>query len=134
MNISDELHTLYTAQLTESDGSYQIEVPRRQIETGELTVGDTYRVALISQDDTATAPTETTVESTPGTEVEPPVAEGETREVEIENLGEQGDGIAKIDRGYVVIVPETNIGEQVIVEMKTVRDNVAFADVIERNL
>ncbi|OYR53885.1 hypothetical protein DJ73_06175 [Halorubrum sp. Ea1] len=51
----------------------------------------------------------------------------------MENIGEQGDGIAKIDRGYVVIVPETTVGERVTVELETVRDNVAFADVVERD-
>ena len=112
-------------------------MPSRQIETGELTLGETYRVALISEgDDTAvTTPTDATVESGLDTEpVDPPVAEGEIREVKIENIGDQGDDIEKIDRGYVVIVPETTVGERVAVELETVRDNVAFADVVERDL
>lgn len=62
----------------------------------------------------------------------PPVEEGNRREVEIENLGDQGDGIAKVERGYVVIVPETNIGDRVTVEIQQVRENVAFADVVDR--
>ncbi|WP_342764959.1 TRAM domain-containing protein [Halorubrum sp. Hd13] len=40
------------------------------------------------------------------------VTEGERRVVEIAYLCDQGDGIAKIDRGYVVIVSETTVGEQ----------------------
>jgi tRNA/tmRNA/rRNA uracil-C5-methylase (TrmA/RlmC/RlmD family) len=32
--------------------------------------------------------------------------------VTIETVGDQGDGIAKVERGYVVIVPETQPGEQ----------------------
>ncbi|EMA72616.1 hypothetical protein C462_00861, partial [Halorubrum distributum JCM 13916] len=33
----------------------------------------------------------------------------------------------------VVIVPETTIGDRVTVEMRQVRENVAFADVVDRN-
>lgn len=135
MEISDELHTLYTAQLTESDGTYQIEVPARQVETGDLTLGDTYRVALLTHDadTTTTVSTEPPVQADPATEpATPPVIEGERRSVTIESIGDQGDGIAKIDRGYVVIVPETTVGEQVTVEMETVRENVAFATVVNR--
>lgn len=63
---------------------------------------------------------------------EPPVKEGERREVEIEDIGEQGDGIARVKRGYVIIVPDTEIGERVTVEITKVRQNVAFAEVLER--
>jgi Predicted RNA-binding protein, contains TRAM domain len=60
----------------------------------------------------------------------PPVEEGEQRDVEIEHLGDQGDGIAKVERGYVVIVPETTTRDRVTVEMQQVRENVAFAESI----
>ncbi|WP_328766624.1 TRAM domain-containing protein [Haloarcula nitratireducens] len=62
----------------------------------------------------------------------PPVEEGETRRVEIEDIGEQGDGVARVERGYVVIVPDTELGERVAVEIQTVTENVAFAEVTER--
>ena len=61
----------------------------------------------------------------------PPVQSGEIREVEIETLGDQGDGIARVERGYVIIVPGTEKGDQVRIEITTVRDNVAFGDVLE---
>jgi len=60
-----------------------------------------------------------------------PVEEGERREVTIEAIGDQGDGIAKAKRGFVVIVPNTNPGDEPIVEIREVRPNVAFASVIE---
>ncbi|MDB2242707.1 TRAM domain-containing protein [Halorubrum ezzemoulense] len=140
MDISESLQTLYTATVEEDDGSYQITVPEREVTTGTLAADETYRVALISTSTPDADDTETT-DSEPSTDHKdqqqefesPPVEEGEQREVEIENLGDQGDGIAKVERGYVVIVPETNVGDRVTVEMQQVRENVAFADVVEHN-
>jgi predicted RNA-binding protein with TRAM domain len=63
---------------------------------------------------------------------DPPVEEGEQRDVEIENLGDQGDGITRVERGFVVIVPDTEPSERVTVEITDVRENVAFAEVVER--
>lgn len=48
----------------------------------------------------------------------------------IETVGDQGDGIAKVDRGYVVIVPDTQPGQQPTVEIEQVQQNVAFASVV----
>lgn len=60
-----------------------------------------------------------------------PVREGETYEVTIENIGEKGDGIAKVD-GYVIIVPKTQKGEMVKVKVTAVRGKVSFGEVIEK--
>ena len=141
MELSDTLQTLYTATVEQDDGTYQITVPEREVATGTLTGGETYRVALISTSASDTEATDTT-ESTQSAEYTdhqqeydgPPVEEGEQRDVEIENLGDQGDGIAKVERGYVVIVPETSVGDRVTVEMQQVRENVAFADVVDDTL
>jgi predicted RNA-binding protein with TRAM domain len=140
MKISETLRTLYTATVEHDDGSYHITVPDREITTGTIAEDETYRVALISTSASNADDTETTdsIQSADHEDQQqdfesPPVEEGEQREVEIENLGDQGDGIAKVERGYVVIVPETNIGDRVTVEMRQVRENVAFADVVESN-
>jgi predicted RNA-binding protein with TRAM domain len=61
-----------------------------------------------------------------------PVEEGETHHVEIEELGEEGDGIAYVE-GFVVVVPDTEITEAVDVEIGTVRDSFAVAEVVERH-
>jgi len=60
------------------------------------------------------------------------VEEGEQRDAEIEDIGEQGDGITRVERGFVVIVPDTELGERVTVEITDVRENVAFAEVTDR--
>ena len=140
MELSDTLQTLYTATVEQDDGTYQITVPKREVVTGTLAEGETYRVALMSTSASDTEATDTT-EITQSAEYAdhqqeydgPPVEEGEQRDVEIENIGDQGDGIAKVERGYVVIVPETSVGDRVTVEMQQVRENVAFADVVDDN-
>jgi len=66
-------------------------------------------------------------------EQQPPVDVGETREVEIDSIGDQDDGIARIDRGYVVIVPDTEVGDRATVRIETAKENVAFAEIVERH-
>ena len=143
MKISDNLLCLYSARVSKQEDTYTIEVPKRELEHGAIQSEKTYRVAVLSPstDDSdtieQTEPTNT-VESTssrPRSDAleGPPVSEGETREVEIESLGDQGDGITKVEQGYVVIVPDTEVGEQVTVRLETVQENVGFAEVIERH-
>lgn len=52
--------------------------------------------------------------------------------VDIEGIGDQGDGIARVERGYVVIVPGTEINERVEIEITSVTETVAFGEVIAR--
>lgn len=40
--------------------------------------------------------------------------------------------IARVERGYVVIVPDADLNERVEVEITSARENVAFAEVIDR--
>jgi predicted RNA-binding protein with TRAM domain len=51
--------------------------------------------------------------------------------VTIETTGDQGDGIAKVERGYVVIVPDGQPGDELSVEIEQVKENVAFASIVE---
>ncbi|MCH7660982.1 MAG: TRAM domain-containing protein [Euryarchaeota archaeon] len=136
MQISDKLLCLFNAELTETDDSYVVEIPESEIETGSLEPDETYRVALISREATETETNETNSSRgrRPSTEPQPPVEEGEIRYVEIEDIGKQGDGIARVERGYVIIVPGTEIGEQVKVEVSQVKSNFAVGEVIEEGL
>lgn len=63
---------------------------------------------------------------------EPPVDRGDEVTVDIEGIGDQGDGIARVDRGYVIIVPDTEKGERVRIRVTSVKQNVAFAEVVDR--
>ena len=62
---------------------------------------------------------------------QPPVTEGETLQLDIEDVGDQGDGLTRVGPGYVVFVPDTEIGQQPLVRIETVRGNFAFAEVVE---
>ncbi|ELZ53165.1 hypothetical protein C465_01419 [Halorubrum distributum JCM 9100] len=61
------------------------------------------------------------------------IVPGEVRDVTIETTGDQGDGIAKVERGYVVIVPGGQPGDEPSVEIEQVKENVAFASIVERD-
>jgi len=136
MKISEQLLCLFSGNIEEQDGRYVVEVPEQELELGEIQNGENYRVALLPQtgesnddEEQKSVTQKSTREHDPSG---PPVEEGEVRDVEIEDIGEQGDGIARVERGYVVIVPDTETGERVSVEMATVRENVAFGEVVER--
>jgi predicted RNA-binding protein with TRAM domain len=127
MEISDKLLCLFSAEIEEDD-RYLVEVPRREVESGSIDVGDTYRVALVAGD------TETggsTGAAEPSDEPQPPVETGEIRYVEVEDLGKQGDGIARVERGYVIIVPGGEVGQRVKVEISEVKSNFAVGEIIE---
>jgi len=132
MEISDQLHCLFSATVEEQGDSYVVEVPEQEVRLGDLQAGETYRVAVLpspSNDEANDTDTESQRERGPP---EPPVEEGEQRTVEIEDLGDQGDGLARVERGFVVVVPDTEQGERVTIEITEVRETVAFAEVIER--
>ncbi|AXG08337.1 TRAM domain-containing protein (plasmid) [Haloplanus rubicundus] len=135
MEISEELECLFSASIEQQNGSYVIDVPERELQLGDLQQGETYRVALVSSTTQSESEQSDQAETEPEQErepPEPPVEDGETREVEIEDIGEQGDGITRVERGFVVIVPDTKESERVKIEITDVRQNVAFAEVVER--
>jgi len=137
MEISEDLRCLFTGQVEADEDSYQITIPEREIDLGAVESGETYRVAIM--------PAESLTEATPTTESAPddpthqsqgegpPVDVGDTREVEIDSIGDQGDGIARIDRGYVVIVPDTEVGDRATVRIENAQENVAFAEIVDRH-
>ncbi len=136
LEISDKLLCLFSAEVRSDGDSYTVEIPRREVETGSIEAGETYRVALISREakaDTAaeTATTSTSTTTTEADEPQPPVEVGELRYVEIEDIGKQGDGIARVERGYVIIVPDAEVGERVKIEITEVKSNFAVGEVIE---
>ena len=130
MEISDKLLCLFSAEVELEDGSYVVEVPRQEVETGSVDPGETYRVALIEREHAETEERTEETETSPS-EPQPPVEVGETRYVEIEDIGKQGDGIARVERGYVIIVPGAEVGERVKIEVTEVKSNFAVGEIIE---
>ncbi|MXV61006.1 TRAM domain-containing protein [Natronorubrum sp. JWXQ-INN-674] len=131
MEISEKLLCLFSTEVSAEEDRYVIEVPRQEVETGDIDPGEVYRVALISRDESTDTEEATAQPQTAPSEPQPPVDVGETRYVEIEDIGKQGDGIARVERGYVIIVPGADVGERVKVEVTEVKSNFAVGEIIE---
>lgn len=56
-----------------------------------------------------------------------PVRRGDVVEVEIGDVGDDGDGVAKVD-DFVIFVEDADVGEEVEVEVTEVRANYGFAE------
>ena len=151
--IPDALQLLFETSLEDDGDRYVVPIPKELVENGSLSVNGSYRIALMAA---ANAPTQTETDISPTkesprdvTETDtagpseasntsrrstdrrtqgPPVEEGDIRSVTIDTLGDQGDGIAKVERGFIVIIPGTQPGDQVEVEIMDVKENVAFAE------
>jgi len=131
VEISEKLLCLFSTDISEEDDRYVIEVPKHEIETGDVDPDSIYRVALISRETDEAADSVSTTSPSPSGEPRPPVEIGETRYVEIEDIGKQGDGSARVERGYVIIVPGADVGERVKVEVSEVKSNFAVGEIIE---
>jgi 23S rRNA (uridine2552-2'-O)-methyltransferase len=59
-----------------------------------------------------------------------PVAEGERVDVDVVDVGSEGDGIAKLD-GYTVFVPGTAAGDRVRVRITDLKPRFGFGEVVE---
>ncbi|NLV06346.1 TRAM domain-containing protein [Haloarcula rubripromontorii] len=129
-----DTETLYRIALFQSAA----EAPTPQSQSGSRTRPDPEPSSNSkSEQQSRSKPRSDSRSGEPGPEPEfepssPPVAEGETRVVEIDNIGDKGDGVARIDGGYVVIVSDADVGERLRVKMNQVRENVAFAEIVER--
>ena len=137
VEIPNSLRSLFSAPIKEQDGTYIVEVPSSEIDYEALSADETYRIAILESPvstessvhrESQRAPTYETASQSPSA---PPVAEGEVRDVTIETVGDQGDGIAKVERGYVVIVPEAQPGDEPTIEIEQVQENVAFASIVD---
>lgn len=149
VELFDSIKLLFETSIEEEEDRYVISIPKDLLSEGSLSLGNTYRVALLTlphqsaqsalspEVDNQSAdpdPSSETVSATNDQQFsrnipsEPPVEEGEIRSVNIDSLGDQGDGIAKVERGFVVIVSDTQPGDQLKVKITDVKSNVAFAE------
>ena len=135
MEISEDLACLFSATVDEQGDSYVIEVPKAEVEEGFVDSSQVYKIALLSTRSRTLPDEVNSTAADTNNDIDqqgPPVSVGEQRIVEIDEMGEQGDGLTRVERGYVVIVPETEVGERVRIQIRHVRETVAFADVVER--
>ncbi len=59
-----------------------------------------------------------------------PVEEGKVYETKIEDIGREGDGVARI-QNFVVFVPGTKVGDAVKVRITKVHRRMAFGEVVK---
>lgn len=142
VEIADSLRLLYETPLEERGDEYVLTLPKELVEDGSVSTDVRYRVALL---ESTAGPHRSEPESSetdlretgsaPERRVDsqgPPVEVGDVRSVTIDTLGDQGDGIAKVERGFIVIVPDTRPGDRVDVEITNVADSVAFAEPVSK--
>ena len=135
VEISGELLCLYTAEIDSSGDTHTLEVPKHEVKKGSLDPNETARVAVFSTTASASksdSPSNAQSESRSHYSEPPPVDDGDLVDIEIDSLGDQGDGIGRVGPGYVVIVPDTDVGERVNVRITETKENVAFAEVVKR--
>jgi predicted RNA-binding protein with TRAM domain len=136
VEIPDSLRSVFSATVHTRDGTYVVEIPSGEVDHDVVTPGETYRIAVFDSAETTerserqSQPSNRPRRDSHSGPPEPPVDEGEIRDVSIETVGDQGDGIAKVERGYVVIVSGARPGDEPTVEIEEVRPNVAFASVV----
>jgi predicted RNA-binding protein with TRAM domain len=136
VEIPDSLRSVFSATVRNRDGAYIVEIPSGEVDHDVVTPGETYRIAVFDSAGTAegsewkSQPSNRPQRDSRSGPPEPPVDEGEIRDVSIETVGDQGDGIAKVERGYVVIVSDARPGDEPTVKIEEVRPNVAFASVV----
>jgi predicted RNA-binding protein with TRAM domain len=137
VEIPSSLRSLFTASIEEDDETYIVEVPSSEIDHEVVLADETYRVAILESPTSTESSMQQETQQRPSRESvsrdtsEPPVGEGEVRDVTIETVGDQGDGIAKIERGYVVIVPDAQPGDEPTIEIEQAQENVAFASIVD---
>jgi len=112
----------------QQDGATYIEIPEQEMALGGIDAGDVYRIAILEAQEESGNEESVSSQNAPT----PPVEVGDERTVDIEDIGEQGDGIARVERGYVIIVPDTEQGERVTIKITDVRENLGFGEVLER--
>lgn len=141
VEISDTLRSVFNTTVESDDGTYLFEVPASEVHHDAIQPGETYRIVMLEAGAQSARPEARPSDPTSGSpsaddkhdSSEPPVEKGEIRDVSIRAVGDQSDGIARVGRGYVVIVPGGRPGEEPTVEMEQVRQNVAFAKIVEPN-
>ena len=126
----DQVLCLFNAGIEKIDGDHIIRIPNEEIENQNLEKGEMYRIALVKQGEDFELEDRTKATTAPDYP-QPPVEMGEMRYVEIESLGKQGDGIARAEKGYVIIVPGAKVGEQLKIEIIDVKPNFAMSSVVE---
>ena len=141
VNVPDSLLALFSAKVSEQEGSFRITIPVEEVEKGTITQGETYRFAMVGiTEDEHDEPARDLgryeggeADGVQKSNAELPVDPGEIRKVSITETGDRGDGVAKVERGYNVIVPDTAPGEEPTVRITRANPTFAVAIVVKHD-
>lgn len=131
VEVPNRLCSLFTASLDERDGEHVVRIPASVIENDEIDPSESYRIAVLDRPESSRRSDPQSDDRSGSADRGPPVAENDVLTVTVDAVGDQGDGIAKVDRGYVLIVSDAAPGDEVSVRVETVKPNVAFASVVD---
>lgn len=129
--IPNSLLSYFSANIKKQGDTYIIEVPEHEIDNGSLELDSQHKVAVFGSEEEQENQSVTPSEQELTSGMTPPVREGETRTVEIIDKGSEGDGITRINEGYVLIVPDGAVGETLEVEVVSVNPNFAIGEKIK---
>ena len=99
----------------------------QEVEEEEVVEEDTVEEETV-EESAETSETEDSEDS--GDEFDKPVSEGDIVDVDVEDLGSKGDGIARVE-GFVVFVPGAEVDTTYEVEITSVGNKFAFAENVE---
>jgi len=93
MEISEQLTRLFDDKSEDQGHSYVVEVPKQEVDIGYVDPTEDYQVAVLKQPSENSQPATTQNRDDPSQQPDidqPPVSTGETRVVEITEMGDQG--------------------------------------------
>lgn len=99
----------------------------QEVEEEEVVEEDTVEEETVEESAEAS---ETDESEDSGDEFDKPVSEGDVVDVDVEDLGSKGDGIARVE-GFVVFVPGAEVDTTYEVEITSVGNKFAFAEIVE---
>jgi len=132
MEITDDILSVTQSEIRQdSDGNYVVDVPKEVVENTSAQPGHLVRVAVMDPPQHL-LPNDVFRSSGDSHKMDgPEFEEGDQMEVEIVSIGDKGDGIAKDENGFVIMVPGTQKGDRVTIEISNIRNNFANANVVE---
>jgi predicted RNA-binding protein with TRAM domain len=128
--MSDDIeeHMVQEVDETEEESEPEEEVEEATEEVEEVEeVDETEEVEETSEE---VQEEESQDESEEEEDYDKPVSEGDIVELEIEDLGSKGDGIARVE-GFVVFVPGGEVDQDYEVEITSVGRKFAFGEIVE---
>ncbi len=132
ISMYSELSCLFSSLVEADDESHFIMLPSQELISLDIDTNATYRVLFLPKlPGEKSPPDESLSPSTASPSSDALVTIGDVYEVLVEDIGNKGDGIARIGPGYIILIPKTDIGHKVKIKINSVTSRCAFAEVIE---